>query len=119
MRAVEQCDSFAPREPAKFAHRWIARQFLLVAAAEFAKSFWLVAEPNSQFWTWRDLLHPKRESRALLADAPRPKPIHQDPSPVPRRRGLVNSLNCDCHVKPLQVPSNMRLGYRQPVTRLD
>src|ERR1700684_1638120 len=109
MRCVQQCDVLAPCELAKISNRRIRGQLLSVAAAKLSKSFWPMVEPNSQFWTWRDVLHPKREFRARLTNAARPEPIDQDSRAISRRRGLANSFYGNCHANPLRV--EMRIGY--------
>src|SRR5580704_19485034 len=100
MSPVEQRDAFATGEFAKVGHRRIPGQFLSVAAGEFLESLRPMAEPQSQFWGWCNVLHPKRKFGAHLAHTPGPKPIHEDSSAVRSCRRLVNSLDFNGHAYP-------------------
>lgn len=66
-----------------------------VSIAEFVPTVRVMAEPRSQFGTWRDFLDPFVELRGGLADATWPQAINEDPGAVGFPGRLVGALEPD------------------------
>jgi len=67
-------------------------QFLPVALLELMPTRWVVAVPFPQLWAWGYVFQPQINGGALLGQAARPQPFHQDPKAIIFRGFFVSSL---------------------------
>ena len=72
-------------------------EFLTVTRLEFRPFCRIVSKPLAKVSAWRNILEPEIDSRLVLGQASRPKPVHQDSRPVVSVRLIIDPFDSNRH----------------------